>query len=173
MNVTGLTQLTPATTNGHANGNAVKGASARAQVQPIASSSRSAAQPHPSTSFDHARRRTVSAPKPFEVTRSTDVLSIVSSYIRTYFTNSRLIFAALFLLVPLFSFILRVRKRKNTRTFTAATSSSASVVRGTSVEEVRRRLGSSESGGNVLSIAWRELMRAVVDAARMAGGGLV
>ena len=59
------------------------------------------------------------------------------------------------------------------RTFATATPSSASVSRGTSVEEVRRRLGASENGSNALSIAWKGLMRSFVDAARMAGGGIV
>ena len=118
-------------------------------------------------------------------TRTPTVLTLLKAYLRPYLTTSNFVFAALFVLVPLLSFFLRLRRRRaklpSTGNATPARITSSTSVSGASnpalgrmsAEDVRRRLRASEGGGNVLSAAWREVYRAVADAVRMAGSGLV
>ncbi|KAI9061104.1 hypothetical protein FKP32DRAFT_1631693 [Trametes sanguinea] len=75
-----------------------------------------------------------------------------------------LAYVALFVVLPLVSFVLRVRRRR--------------VVRGGgggAVEAVRRRLrgADAQTGVGVVGTIWAEIARAVLDTVRMAGRGLV
>jgi len=95
-------------------------------------------------------------------------------------------FLVLFLLVPLISFVLRVRKRKRLRDIGASAAAAASLgsvlgpasapmASASNAELVRRRLqvtgGGAESG--LFGRAWGEVARVVGDTVRMAGSGLV
>ena len=92
-------------------------------------------------------------------------------------------FALLFVVVPLLSFIVRVRRKKARLRGLGGTSTAAGTLTGSaspisavrpgvagSVVDVRRRLEGRQS---IFGSVWREVTRAVTDTVRMAGGGLV
>ncbi|OCB84667.1 hypothetical protein A7U60_g8187 [Sanghuangporus baumii] len=92
-------------------------------------------------------------------------LTLLASTFRAYLAQlgpSRLIFALLCILVPLFSFLARLRKRRRQHPSGLSTS----------VDAVRRQLAGQADRGIVGTI-WTEVVRAVSDAVRMAGSGLV
>ncbi|KAL5486052.1 hypothetical protein ACEPAI_7096 [Sanghuangporus weigelae] len=92
-------------------------------------------------------------------------LTLLMSTFRAYLAQlgpSRLIFALLCILIPIFSFLTRLRKRRRQHPSGLSTS----------VDAVRRRLAGQSDRGIVGTI-WAEVVRAVSDAMRMAGSGLV
>jgi len=103
---------------------------------------------------------------------------LVRDTLRPHLTASKLVFALLFVVVPLLSFVVRLRrKRARVRGLGGAGAASPlSAVRpgaAGSVVDVRRRLGMGEGQQSVFGSVWREVTRAVSDTVRMAGGGLV
>ncbi|EJD06523.1 uncharacterized protein FOMMEDRAFT_117370 [Fomitiporia mediterranea MF3/22] len=115
----------------------------------------------------HAQHRTVGA-RNNEPSGLTFAMSILKTYI-SQVGASRLLFALLCLLVPVFSFLVRLRNRRRSQKAITGTHS------GSSVDAVRRRLAGQVrgGGGGLLGSLWVEMIRAVADAVRMAGGGLV
>ncbi|THH04525.1 hypothetical protein EW145_g5457 [Phellinidium pouzarii] len=98
---------------------------------------------------------------------SPSTLTLIKASLRPLFSRisaSQFVFALLFVLVPILSFLLRRRRRRM-----------AGAASDTGVDEVRRRLALrvSEPRAGVLGAMWWGLARAVADAVRMAGGGLV
>lgn len=179
----GLGPLTPVSSaagsnvklsNGHANGHA--NSEAEGSVVSAASAS----------TIRHVRTRLEDASHVHAVsTRTPTVLTLFKAYLRPHLKMSNFVFAALFVLVPLLSFFLRSRRRRaklpSTGSVTPGRIASPGAISGSvnpgqgrmSADEVRKRLRGSEGGGNVLGMAWREVYRAVMDAVRMAGSGLV
>lgn len=109
-----------------------------------------------------------------------NLLMLVRDTLRPHLTASKLVFALLFVVVPLLSFVVRLRrKRARVRGLggvgTGAASPLSAVRPGAagSVVDVRRRLGMGEGQQSMLGSVWREVTRAVSDTVRMAGGGLV
>ncbi|KAL5504151.1 hypothetical protein ACEPAH_8224 [Sanghuangporus vaninii] len=149
--------------NGHAGTATVSGkraASPSPTVHAGTSRSRQHSSRITSADSDHAPG-TLSIPN----RNQSSTLTLLASTFRAYLAQlgpSRLIFALLCILVPLFSFLARLRKRRRQR----ASGSS------TSVDAVRRRLTGQADRGIVGTI-WAEVVRAVSDAVRMAGSGLV
>jgi len=100
--------------------------------------------------------------------------ALIRASLAPYLTNARVTtFVLLFVLVPLLSFVLRMRRRKRLlglvgTTMAAATSAS-------NAELVRRRLQAAGGGVEVgfFNNAWAEVIRVVGDTVRMAGSGLV
>jgi len=183
--INGLGPLTPTSstngsnsklTNGHANGHA--NSKAEGSVVSATSASTIRGVKTRTTLEDASHVHTLS-------TRTPTALTLFKAYLRPHLTTSNLVFAALFVLVPLLSFFLRLRRRRaklpSTGSVTPARIGSSGSITGSvnsgqgrmSADEVRRRLRASEGGGNVLGMAWREVYRAVMDAVRMAGSGLV
>lgn len=76
-----------------------------------------------------------------------------------------LAYVLVFVVVPLLSFVLRVRR-------TRAAKGGGAGQRG-AVEEVRRRLKGGGEGKGVVARVWEELVRAVGDTVQMGGRGLV
>ena len=75
---------------------------------------------------------------------------------------ARLLFVLLCILVPLFSFLAQLRKRRRQHPASPPTG----------VDVVRRRLA-EQAGRGIVGTLWSETVRAVSDAVRMAGSGLV
>ncbi|KAG1764587.1 hypothetical protein EV702DRAFT_1153962 [Suillus placidus] len=83
-------------------------------------------------------------------------LALIRSYFNHYLTANRIAtLSVLFFLIPLLSFVLRRRRRLETP-----------------ADLVRRRLLEAR-GDSIVRRLWNELVRAVLDTARMGGGGLV
>ncbi|KAF9479621.1 hypothetical protein BDN70DRAFT_993336 [Pholiota conissans] len=101
------------------------------------------------------------------------ILALIRASLKPYLTRTRVTtFLVLFVLVPLISFVLRMRRRRLLLTTGAATSAAAASA--STADIVRRRLGAapaSESG--VVRRAWDEAVRVVGDTVKMAGSGLV
>lgn len=93
--------------------------------------------------------------------QSLGTLALIKESLRTYFTTNRLTtLAVLFLLLPVVSYIIRLRRAR-------AVPASASTA-----DQVKRRLVDAR-GGSVLHKLWGEVGRAIWDTLRMGGGGLV
>lgn len=76
-----------------------------------------------------------------------------------------------FVLVPIISFLLRLRRRRQMQA-TSGAIGAASAVR--NVDLVRRRLHTGGVGNaGLMSRAWGEIIRVVGDTVKMAGSGLV
>jgi len=112
--------------------------------------------------------------------RPPNLPALVTETLRPHLTASKLVFALLFVVVPLISFVIRLRrKRARLRGLGGAGSGTASPLNAIrpgaagSVVDVRRRLGISEGRESIFGSVWREVTRAVSDTVRMAGGGLV
>ncbi|KAF7979151.1 hypothetical protein HWV62_43399 [Athelia sp. TMB] len=74
-------------------------------------------------------------------------------------------FVLLFVLIPLISLVLRIRRRQ---------ASGVGGVAGVgAADAVRRRLAAAGAGAGVVGRVWSEVVRAVGDTVRMGGGGLV
>lgn len=83
-------------------------------------------------------------------------------------TTSRLTtFLFVFVLLPLVSLILRIRRHRRQQ----ALRGSAGVGNIAAAEAVRRRLGSG-AGRSMIGWIWGEVVRVFGDALRMGGGGL-
>ncbi|KAH0833078.1 hypothetical protein J3R83DRAFT_12070 [Lanmaoa asiatica] len=93
--------------------------------------------------------------------QSPSTLTLIREFLRTYFTTNRLTtLAVLFLLLPVVSYIIRLRRAR-------AVPAPASTA-----DRVKQRLFDAR-GGSVLHKLWSEVGRAVWDTVRMGGGGLV
>lgn len=93
--------------------------------------------------------------------QSPSTLTLIKEFLRTYFTGNRLTtLTVIFLLLPVVSFIIRLRRAR-------ATPAPASTV-----DQVKRRLFDAR-GGSVIHKLWSEVGRAIWDTVRMGGGGLV
>ena len=81
-------------------------------------------------------------------------------------------FLVLFLLVPLISFLLRMRRRKRLLNLSGAAQMTAAA---THADIVRKRLQVAGSGveGTLFGRVWGEIVRIVGDTVKMAGSGLV
>jgi hypothetical protein len=92
--------------------------------------------------------------------------ALIKASLGPYLTTSNLTtFLILFIVFPLLSFVLKVRRRR-LHTATAGT-----VVRESTIDQVRKRL--KWGGRNVLVRLSREVVRAVIDTIQMGGRGLV
>ena len=86
-------------------------------------------------------------------------------------SRSRMVlYAVLFVVVPLVSFVLRLRRRRAAGAPARAVGGAGA---GGTVDMVRRRLRGVDGQGNVVGRLWEEVARAVLDTVRMAGRGLV
>ncbi|KAF9004038.1 hypothetical protein BDQ17DRAFT_1325906 [Cyathus striatus] len=96
--------------------------------------------------------------------------ALIKASLAPYLTTSRIsTFIFIVVLLPLVSFVLRLRRRRRLLSSPRSIASSAA---GSNVELVRRRLQvSSETG--IVGRIWGEAVRAVVDTVKMAGSGLV
>ena len=85
-------------------------------------------------------------------------------------------FLVLFLLVPLISFVLRMRRRKKLLDLSGAAQITANVAATAShADVVRRRLQTAGSGvkGTLFGRVLGEIVRVIGDTVKMAGSGLV
>lgn len=98
-------------------------------------------------------------------TRPPSTLTLIKASLGPYLTTSKMTtFVLLFVLLPLVSFVMRIRRRRRLMGAGAGGAAAADVV--------RRRLAASQSQ-NTIGWIWREVVRAVGDTVRMGGGGLV
>lgn len=179
----GISSLTPppaSVSNGHA-GRVDKGKAAENGHASHSSSSDGSAT---STIRSQQHRSDSSAiPSHHVASHPPTLLTLVTDTLRPHLTASKLVFALLFVVVPLLSFIVRLRRKKarlrglgGTATATGSLTGSASTLSAVrpgiagSVVDVRRRLEGRQS---IFGSVWREVTRAVTDTVRMAGGGLV
>jgi hypothetical protein len=143
----------------------------RSKSRTVSSSASSAYASLPRTRLAHQAPSTTAAPS---------LTALLRASLRPYLTRTRVTtFLLLFVLVPLISFVLRMRRRRLLLTssgvgagLTAATATAAASA--STADLVRRRLGTaggSETG--VIGRAWGEVLRVVGDTVRMAGSGLV
>jgi uncharacterized membrane protein len=96
--------------------------------------------------------------------RPPGTFALIRASLGPYLTSSRLTtFLLLFVLLPLVSLVLRIRRQR--RTVRAGSRLAAGDV-------VRRRLASGR-GQTTISRIWEEMVKAVSDTVRMGGGGLV
>ena len=85
-------------------------------------------------------------------------------------------FLVLFLLVPLISFVLRMRRRKKLFNLNGTVQIASNVTAtATHADLVRKRLQNAGGGvkGTLFGRAWGEVVRVVGDTVKMAGSGLV
>ena len=99
--------------------------------------------------------------------------ALIRASLAPYLTSKRVTtFLVLFLLVPLISFLLRMRRKKRLLNLSGAAQMTATA---THADLVRKRLQTAGSGvkGTLLGRAWGEVVRVVGDTVKMAGSGLV
>jgi hypothetical protein len=84
-------------------------------------------------------------------------------------------FLVLFLLVPLISFLLRMRRRKRLLNLSGVAQVTATAAATTHADVVRKRLQVGGSGvkGTLFGRMWGEIVRVIGDTVKMAGSGLV
>ncbi|KAF8591056.1 hypothetical protein K439DRAFT_1656884 [Ramaria rubella] len=135
---------------------------------------RTPAQSHSSLTTIAAPRRTASvsplpippsAPQmPVSAIPPPSLLTLLKTSLLPHLTRSKFTFLLLMFLIPLASFVFRMRRRR--LRLLASGGSAALVVkpRGNAADEARRRLKAG---------LWGEIRKAVVDTVKMAGGGLV
>ncbi|KIM39902.1 hypothetical protein M413DRAFT_446822 [Hebeloma cylindrosporum] len=103
--------------------------------------------------------------------------ALIRASLAPYLTSARVTtFVLLFVLVPLLSIVLRMRRKKRLLGLGGATMAAAGAATSSSnAELVRRRLQTAGGGVEVgfLNKAWAEVIRVVGDTVRMAGSGLV
>ena len=93
--------------------------------------------------------------------QSPGTLALIRDSLHTYFTSNRLTtLAVLFLLLPVVSYIIRLRRAR------------AAPVTASAADQVKRRLFDAR-GGSILHKLWSEVGKAIWDTVRMGGGGLV
>ncbi|PPQ95200.1 hypothetical protein CVT26_014891 [Gymnopilus dilepis] len=105
--------------------------------------------------------------------------SLIRATVAPYLTSRRTAtFVLIFVLVPLISFLLRMRRRRrmlmDAATLSGGTAATVAVA-SSNADLVRRRLQAAHGGveAGFLRRAWSELVRAVGDTVKMAGSGLV
>ena len=81
-----------------------------------------------------------------------------------------LLYLVLFVVVPIVSFVVRLR-RKRARAAAGAITGGGSG--SSTVDAVRRRLRGVDGQGNIVGKLWEEVAKAVMDTVSMAGRGLV
>ncbi|KAI5122928.1 hypothetical protein M0805_007606 [Coniferiporia weirii] len=151
--------------NGFGNGHATRGKRSPSPASTVHAGPPTARRSRVSTDSESeaaASQRAVSARSP------PSAYALIKTSLRPLFarlSSSQIVFAVLFVLVPVLSFVLRRRRRRM----------AGAELAGTGADEVRRRLALRPDGSRVgmLSVVWWELSRAVADAVRMAGSGLV
>ncbi|TFK40446.1 hypothetical protein BDQ12DRAFT_680980 [Crucibulum laeve] len=132
--------------------------------------------PNSSSSASRSRMQRVTIPVPNArtstvVTTPPTTYALIRATLAPYITTPRLsTFIVLFVLVPLLSFVLRIRHRRQRQLLGGGGSGTLSVTSNTDL--VRRRLAAGNENG-FLGRAWSEVIRAVADTVRMAGSGLV
>ncbi|KAF9563214.1 hypothetical protein CPC08DRAFT_706140 [Agrocybe pediades] len=107
--------------------------------------------------------------------------ALIRASLAPYLTSTRVTtFLVLFVVVPLISFVLRMRRRKRLLQLgleggATAASIAAAVSANSNADLVRRRLQAASGGmeGSLVQRAWGEIVRVVGDTVRMAGSGLV
>lgn len=128
--------------------------------------------PHERLALARANASSANVDRVSPPTANATPLEVVRAYLAPYFASPRaasaFTFAVLFVLVPVLSFMLRRRTRARLAATAAAGSSAAGAA-----DLVRRRLQEGSGGGGMLTRAWGEVSRAVLDTVRMAGSGLV
>ncbi|KAF5327048.1 hypothetical protein D9619_005005 [Psilocybe cf. subviscida] len=122
-------------------------------------------------------------PAPVRARPTANLLALVRSTLAPHLTRPKLTtFLLLFVLVPLVSFVLRIRRRRRLQQLAigigagaaAAPAASAAMVQAaTNAERVRRRLQVAGAESGLVQRAWGEVVRVVGDTVRMAGSGLV
>src|ERR1700722_952898 len=97
---------------------------------------------------------------------SPSAYTLIKASLGPYLTTSNLTtFLILFIVFPLLSFVLRVRRRK-------LRASAENPTTGSTANQVRRRLGATGNWG-LIGKLWQEVVRSVGDTIRMGGQGLV
>lgn len=88
---------------------------------------------------------------------------------------SQIVFGLLLMLVPLFSFIVRRRRLHQSMLLPLLSLPSTGANPSAGVDDVRRRLArrAEVRSSGMFGTVWRESVRALFDAVRMAGSGLV
>ena len=112
---------------------------------------------------------------------SPSMYALIRASLAPYLTSTRITtFLILFVLIPLISFVLRMRRRKRLLQVgleggTTAASIAAAVSASSNADLVRRRLqaASGVAEGGLMQRAWGEIVRVVGDTVRMAASGLV
>ena len=150
----------------HANGHA------RAGVDPQRPTLRSRSSTPASSASVVPRSSSVGVTETSGTVRSPSTLALVRASLASLFQGTSrsqtLLYAVIFVVVPLLSFVVRLR-RKQVRGATSTSDSAGS----SAVAAVRRRLKTAEGQGNLIGKVWTELVRAVLDTVSMAGRGLV
>ncbi|KAH9921895.1 uncharacterized protein B0H18DRAFT_1019715 [Fomitopsis serialis] len=121
--------------------------------------------PHPLPRLPRAAP--LEAPAPLRVPSALALIRTSCAALTRGMSRTKLAaYVLVFVVVPLLSFVLRVRRRRGRP---------ASANGGGTVEEVRRRLRNAGvgEGKGVVTRAWEELLRAVGDTVQMGGRGLV
>ncbi|KAI0707131.1 hypothetical protein C8Q76DRAFT_800489 [Earliella scabrosa] len=152
--------------NGHANGHAAPHAQSR---------SRSRADARGPAAHAVIRRSSFGAPATESNTRAPSTLALIRASFESLVQNtsrSRIVlYAVLFVVVPVVSFVLRLRRR------TARVDGGGAIAHGSvgsrTVDAVRKRLRGVDGQRSVVGQMWEEVARAVLDTVRMAGRGLV
>ena len=103
--------------------------------------------------------------------------ALIRASLAPYLASKRMTtFLVLFLLVPLISFVLRMRRRKKSFNLNGAAQIAANVTAtATHAYLVRKRLQTAGGGvkGSLFGRVWGEVVRVVGDTVKMAGSGLV
>jgi hypothetical protein len=105
--------------------------------------------------------------------------ALIRASLAPYLTSKRMTtFLVLFLLVPLISFLLRMRRRKKLLSLSGAaqmTATATAAATATHADLVRKRLQTAGSGvkGTFFGRMWGDIVRVVRDTVKMAGSGLV
>ncbi|RPD68443.1 hypothetical protein L226DRAFT_563909 [Lentinus tigrinus ALCF2SS1-7] len=159
----------------NANGNGNGHATPHAKGESRSRSSTPAAGPSSSV----LRRSSFGAPATESSTRPPSTFALIRASLSTLLQNTSrsrvLLYAILFVVVPVVSFVLRVRRRRVTAAGAKGALSGNADAGAGAVDAVRRRLRgvSTEGQGSAVGRLWEEVARAVVDTVRMAGRGLV
>ncbi|KAF8972198.1 hypothetical protein BDZ97DRAFT_1783655 [Flammula alnicola] len=109
---------------------------------------------------------------------SPSTYSLIRASLAPYLTSKKMTaFLLLFVLVPLISFILRIRRKRRLMRLDSvgvgAANTAAAAASATNAELVRRRLQAAGAESGLFQRAWGEVVRVVGDTVRMAGSGLV
>ena len=152
--------------NGHANGHAAPHAQSR---------SRSRADARGPSAHAVIRRSSFGAPATESNTRAPSTLALIRASFESLVQNTSrsrvVLYAVLFVVVPVVSFVLRLRRRR------ARADGGGAIAHGSvssrTVDAVRKRLRGVDGQRSVVGQMWEEVARAVLDTVRMAGRGLV
>ncbi|KAI0635605.1 hypothetical protein C8Q77DRAFT_1052832 [Trametes polyzona] len=115
-----------------------------------------------------ALRRSSAAGDAASTARAPSTLALLRASVRSVLQGASrarvLTCVLLFVVLPLVSFTMRLRRRRVSGTGTPTIGT---------VDAVKRRLRGAEAQGSVVGQVWQEIVRAVLDTVRMAGRGLV